>query len=494
MIFNPFKRKQKEPSKQSGLFSTHALGPKVSGGFEMPDFPQPASAPGVTSDNGFIGNQRGPKTPWISAPDAQLGFYAAGAYFIGYQVCAMLATNWLIDKACLMPGRDAIRQGYTLGDDEKALRATDKRYGVMRHLREMVHFGRVYGGRLVLFDVASENPEAWYKAPFNLDGVQPGTYRGMSQIDPNWVTPVLTDENLRDPTSQTFYEPTYWRVGERVIHRSHLQVFVPYPVPDYLKPAYNYLGVSVPQRIMERVYAAERSANEGPQLLMTKRLTAVSVSDSALANRETLEQNLAEWVALRDNYGVKVGSTEETIQQFDTALGDVDTVIMTQYQLVASAANVPATKLLGTQPKGFNATGEYEKSVYREELESIQTNDLAPLLERHYQLVAKSNGLPAQEISVQWAPIDSPTAKEWADIEKVKADRDGVLFNTGAIDAEDIRDRLRNDREGDYHGIEEGEYAKTPVGQTPGLGPAATGQAVQGPGAVVPGGGVGEIP
>jgi hypothetical protein len=242
---------------------------------------------------------------------------------------------------------------------------------------------------------------------------------------------------------------------------------------------------------MERAYAAERSANEGPQLLMTKRLTSIGVGDAALGNRAELEQNLAQWVAFRDNYGVRVGGADETIQQFDTALADVDTVIMTQYQLASSVAEVPATKLLGTQPKGFNASGDYERSVYREHLESIQTNDMTPLLETHYQLLAKSEGiaLPA-EIAIQWLPVDSPTAKEWAEIDKIKADRDAALFNTGAIDAEDIRNRLREDREGDYHNIEEAEFVDGQANgneAAPGLGAAAASNPVQGRGAGLPG-------
>src|SRR5690606_28734600 len=135
---------------------------------------------------------------------------------------------------------------------------------------------------------------------------------------------------------------------------------------------------------------------------------------AALANPENLRLKLEEWSQLMNNYGIKVTGEGETIQQFDTALGDVDTVIMTQYQLVASGCGVPATKLLGTQPKGWNATGDYEQSVYREDLESIQTNDLSPLLARHYQLVAKSTGKPVIPVDVQWLPLDSPTATEWA--------------------------------------------------------------------------------
>ncbi|RIQ43704.1 anti-CBASS protein Acb1 family protein, partial [Bordetella avium] len=251
---------------------------------------------------------------------------------------------------------------------------------------------------------------------------------------------------------------------------------------DFLKPTYRFMGVSVPQRMMERAYCAERSANEGPQLLMTKRLTSVGVSDDALANREKLEESLAAWASIRDNYGVKVGGADETIQQFDTALGDVDAVIMTQYQLSASVANVPATKLLGTQPKGFNATGDYEHAVYREDLESIQANDMSSLLERHYALVAKSHSIDLpSKISIQWLPLDSPTGKESAEIEKIKADRDAVLIGTGAIDAADIRERVRNDRDNDYHNIEAAEFTdgEENANQTPpAVGPGAPGAAI----------------
>lgn len=461
-IFKPWRKpKKEEPTQEKqSLFRTHPLGEKVKS-FTMPTFDQPTNSATVASD-GYIGEPLNPKFQQWGCNTAQLGFFASGATFVGYQTCAMMATNWLVDKACSMPARDAIRQGYkvTCGNEEsqQELRDTDDRFNIMRNMSEMVNFGRVYGGRMVMFDIECENPTEFYGSPFNIDGVREGQYRGLSQIDPNWISPVLTDACLRDPTSQDFYQPTYWRVGDRKIHKSHLHIFVPYPVTDFMKPTYNYMGISVPQRIMERVYSAERSANEAPQLLMTKRLINLQVGDSALANKATLAANLEEWSELMNNYGIKVTGSGETVAQFDTSLADVDTVIMTQYQLVASGAHVPATKLLGTQPKGFNATGEYEESIYREELESVQTHDLSPLLRRHYELVAKSEGIDTGNITIQWQPLDSPTAKEWAEIEKIKADRDAVLFNAGALDAEDIRNRLIADKEGDFHNLEEATF------------------------------------
>ena len=74
------------------------------------------------------------------------------------------------------------------------------------------------------------------------------------------------------PDSLTFYEPQYWRVGGKRIHKSHLWISRGDEVADILKPSYLYGGVPVVQQIFERVYAAERTANEAPILALTKRL------------------------------------------------------------------------------------------------------------------------------------------------------------------------------------------------------------------------------
>lgn len=390
-----------------------------------------------------------------------MGFFAAGSVPLNPHLLAQLSTHWLIDKACRMPARDSVRQGWILSGDDDALnnriRKTDRAMRVERSLEQFVHLGRVFGVRVLMFRV--DSPEAgYYEAPFNIDGVTEKSYRGMVQIDPQWCVPELSELDLSDPTNPNFYEPTFWVIGGRRIHRSHLVIFRNGELPDQLKPLYRYGGVPVPQRIVERVYNAERTANEAPELAMTKRTTVVGMD---LAEGEmgwqNVQANLAEWVRTRNNYGVKVKGADDTVEQFDTSLADFDAVVMNGYQLVAAAANVPATKLLGTTPKGFNATGEYEEAAYHEELESIQTHDLSPVLDRHYALLMRSWGLADTHVDYSWQALDTPTAAEYAATDLVKAQRDVALQSTGAVDAEDIRDRIRRERDGDYFGIEAGE-------------------------------------
>lgn len=402
-------------------------------------------------------------------PDAQLEWYASQG-FIGYNVCAVIAQHWLVDKACGMPGRDAVRQGYDINIDAdvkepeeiiKALKAFDKRRNINKSMAEFIKMGRVFGIRIAIFKVESTDPE-YYQKPFNIDGVLPGSYQGISQVDPIWCIPELTTTAVSQPDDINFYEPEFWRIGNARYHRSHLAIYVPFPVADILKPTYQYAGASVPQRIYERVYASERTANEAPQLAMTKRLTVLKVKAAAFfSNLGEAAENLLIWCGFRDNYGVKViDKDSEDIQQFDISLADLDTTIMTQYQLVSAIAGVVATKLLGTTPKGFNSTGEYEEAVYREELESIQTNDLTHMLERHHQIAMRSFVAPKLDIApvattVSWAPLDSPTAMEWADINLKKAQTAQIYVTIQAIDGIDVRDKLTTDKDSDFFGLAE---------------------------------------
>jgi hypothetical protein len=285
--------------------------------------------------------------------------------------------------------------------------------------------------------------------------VTKNSYRGIVQVDPYWTAPELDQASASQPNSMNFYEPTYWIISGKRYHRSHLIIYRHAEPPDVLKPQYLYGGVPVPQQIMERVYASERTANEAPLLAQTKRTTVwLTDLERVMSDPDSALNNIATWAEFRDNHSIKLGDKEgDDIQQFDTSLADLDNVIMTQYQLVAAAANLPSTKLLGTTPKGFNSTGNYEEASYHEELESIQEHDLTPLCERHHALVLRSFATQDIEVTVQWKPLDSPTSKELAEENQLKAQTATSLFAIGAISGEDERQRITMDKHSGYAGI-----------------------------------------
>lgn len=434
-------------------------------------FQRELKAPAGSAMDSSAGVAKSSNTFFNNIIPAQQVMYFANQSFIGYQLCALIAQHWLVSKCCLIPAKDAVRNGYEIsvndGTEVKpevidAIKEADVRHNLNGNLIEFIQMGRIFGVRIAMFVVHFDDPDEmkeFYKNPFNIDAVKPGSYRGISQIDPYWLTFQFDNAAAGDPSSKNFYEPTWWIINSLYIHHSHLIIFKTEEVPDILKPTYYYGGIPIPQKIVERVYAAERSANEAPMLLLTKRTSVMNIDiTQALANPDEFNQRMSFFTNLHNNFGVKSIGEDEEYSQFDTTLSDVDDVIMTQYQLVAAASNIPAVKLLGTSPKGFTSTGESEESSYHEELENIQNGDLTPLIERHHMLLIKSDIAPAFNIapfntSIAWASLDAMTAKEQAEVNKLKSEIDSNLINSGVIDQQEARERITKDPDSGYNGL-----------------------------------------
>lgn len=417
--------------------------------------PKPASGKPVAAMDSAVSAV----SQYGSVNQSVMAYFAASSSFIGYHAMATMAQHWLIDAGCGMKGEEATRKGWELSAPDgsevtpeqlKRLSDIDKRMRVRDNMAEAAKFNNVFGIRHILFLVDGID----YEKPFNPDSVKTGSYRGMSQIDPYWLVPELNDDDLRDPTRQSFYEPTFWSVNGQRIHRSHFVILKGEEVADVLKPSYRYGGLSTVQRVYERAYAAERTANEGPQLALTKRTTVRKTNlAEAMANKGRFIKALKAMVDFRDNYAVNVIDTKEEMQQFDTTLTDLDAVIMTQFQLVCSIFHIPATKLLGTSPKGFS-TGDTDNDMYIEDLESLQGNEFERILNAHYERLTRSVlGAPAA-IDVAWPPLKvmSDTERSAANLSNAQAD--ALLYDKGAIDSKDIRDRLAADKDSGYTGLE----------------------------------------
>lgn len=412
-------------------------------------------------------------------PDDILQFYGSH-YFIGWEACALLRQNPYIDKACTIPAQDAISPDYKISyaennkdskevDNEKLAemkQVSDTDY----HIKDICYHANVnkktFGISLVVPIIDGVN----YKEPYSIDKVQKGSYKGMTVVEPYWVAPQLDGNAVTNPMNIGFQEPTWWKMPNgQLVHKTWCIKKCNSELPDILKPTYYYGGVPLTQKIYERVYAAEKVANEAPQLALTKRMLIADANIANLmANQEECESilNMVQWC--RDNFSVWFKNPEDQVSQIDTSLTDFDALVMTQYQLVASIADMPATKLLKTQPKGFNATGEYEQKDYIQSLQAIQDQDYLPILKMHYELFTKSFYGELIDLSVVFNPVDTPTEKETAEVAKIWSDVDSNYISAGVMSADEVRD-IRRTQEGsqystladDIEGEVDGELDKT---------------------------------
>lgn len=386
----------------------------------------------------------------------QFNYFATTDSFIGYQAMAVLAQNWLIRKGCETKPRDSVRNWFeieTNGDDLtpeqiKRIEKLDRKYKLRNNLVEACTFNNIFGVRHVMFKHTDPNFD--YSKPFNPDEFKGGKYAGMSQIDPQWLTPEFDNNDLMDVSSINYLVPTWWNIQGKKVHRSHMVILMGDMVPDLLKPTYRYGGISMTQKVYERVYAAEITANEAPKLAMTKRLTWRKADIEKIAAKPTLFARAMERLTqFRDNYGVQLIGKEEEMGQLDTALTDLDTVIKGQYQIVCGILSVPASKLMGTGHTGFS-TGETDNDYYIETLEELQANEMTDIANAHYRrlVAAYSDDLqinPNTEIHPEWNPLKVLSDADIADINLKNRQADAVAYQSQAVDNFEMRERLIND-------------------------------------------------
>lgn len=395
--------------------------------------------------------------------------------WIGWLTCATLAQHPLISRACSIPGEDAVAVGYKLsfadGDDDSLIRKLTKKtkkMGIHDVLRRFDSNKRVFGIGICVpcFEGMTDEAEKYIlemlDAPFNIDalkGRRDVKYIGMKVVDPYWLTPVFDDRSGFDPTSKDFYLPTWWQVGttQKRIHKSWCFQYVNTIVADILKPTYYYGGMPLPQMLMERMYSADKVADEAQLLAMSKRLLVVDANVQKLvANPQEAAKVMDALKYARDNWGVFFKNPNTNVQQVDTYITEFNQLIMTQYQLVASIAQIPAPKLLKVMPTGFSDVSELVWKDYAQQITAIQEDEFTPILDRHYQYMF---ALEKKEIDfdISFNPVDVPTLMEKAQIADLESKSAKTLIEQGVLAPIEVRDVLRNKKGGVYAGIDKSQ-------------------------------------
>lgn len=391
--------------------------------------------------------------------------------WIGWLTCATLAQHPLISRACSIPGEDAVAVGYNIAfsnddakeDEQEAKRVIklSKRMGINQSLRKFDANKRIFGIGICIpcFESDSEQGKLYIKKmlenPFNIDAVTKNDirYTGMKVVDPYWLSPQFNEESGFNPISKNFYNPEYWQIGSTntKIHRSWCITFVNTIVADVMKPTYYYGGIPLPQMLMRRVYSADKVADEAQMLAMSKRLLVVDANIQKLIAKPKEAAKVMDAIKYaRDNWGVYFKNPNSAVQQVDTYITEFNQLIMTQYQLVASIAQIPAPKLLKVMPTGFSDVSELVWKDYAQHIGSIQEDEYEPILDMHYMILFAKEGKKNIDFEISFNPVDIPTLMEKAKISELETKSAKLLIENGVLAPEEVRCILRSKKGGIY--------------------------------------------
>lgn len=335
------------------------------------------------------------------------------------------------------------------------------------------------------------------KAAENSDkGAKLQAFRNVEAI---WTYP--TDYNSVDPLKSNWYKPDSWFVMGKQVHSTRLLTFVGKPVPDILKPAYSFGGVSLTQMAKPYVDNWLRTRQSVADLVRSFVVQGLKTNLAVLnqTGGHELINRIEAFNALRDNHDSFL-LDKETEEWFNvtTSLAGLDALQAQSQEQMASVSRIPLVKLLGISPHGLNATAEPEIRVFYDTIKSYQEKQFRkPLTTCIHFIMLHLWGEIDDEITFHFKDLWQLDEVAKTGVEKTKSDIDDQNIANGTISPEEARERLAKDKDSQYNDIDlSGPPPEPPMPPGGGLpGEEGEGEPPEGPGGLAsPPGGPGGFP
>lgn len=312
-----------------------------------------------------------------------------------------------------------------------------------------------------------------------------GFLQGLRTIEAIWCYPTVY--NAINPLVKTWYDPQVWYVMGSQVHKSRLLPMIGRPVPDILRPAYAFGGLSLSQMaqpyveiwLNNRESAAELLHAFSMMILSTNLATTTQPGGSGGMNGDVAARM---WLAnyVRDNMGMMViDKNSEDFKNVSAPLSGVADLVAQAQEHCASVARLPLVKYTGIQPKGLNATSEGELRAF-EETVAGQQEHFRPQITTVYDLMQMSLwGERDPDITYDFVELRETTPKERAEINKMKAETSQVLIDSGQLWQEEGRQALADDPDSGYDGIEVDDVPDLLEEEETGLIPEGAGRGIE---------------
>lgn len=400
------------------------------------------------------------------------GTWAEGIGFMGYPYLAELSQRSEYRQPAEVMAEEMTRKWVTLkavgntNKDERiaAMNAAMRRLKLREIYREaLIHdgffgMGIIYPQLAIGDRMARDDPEELL-SPLVIDKakIAKGSLKGFRRIDPTWVAP--TTYNSLDPMDPTFYLPQVWFIMGKRVHASRLQTFISHPLPDILKPAYNFGGLALSQMLKPYVDNWLNTRQGVADIIQAFTLWVLSTDQMAGlmggGSGDDFEARIDIFTALRANRGVlAINKDTEAFQNISAPLGSLDKLQAQSQEQQAAVARLPLVKLLGYTPAGLNTTAEDEIRTFYDGVKSAQEYVIAPNLKMHLDMIQLSEfGDIDEDIVAEFNPLWQLDEAGEAAVRKTDADTAGVLIDHGVLDPQEERDRQAADPKSLYHGL-----------------------------------------
>jgi hypothetical protein len=371
------------------------------------------------------------------------------------QVEAAYRTSWLMRKIVDIPAIDmtrAWRAWQTEGDEIELIEAEEKRLGLKQKCKRALILARLWGGGAIVIGAKGQGNDPMQE--LRPDAVTKGGLLYLHVFARNQITP--SGQMITDPESEWFGQPekftlTPLNAQPIDIHPSRVVAFVGQPAPEGSTMMVDWFwGDPLYQSLMTALQNADLSLDGFAALISEAKNDIIKIPGmmESIASSEyegRLRDRLAIANSTKSIWRALLLDGEEDWEQRQVTWAGIPEIIGTYLQVVAGAADIPVTRMLGQSPKGLQSTGEGEEKDYHAMIEARQDELLTPALDRIDQFLIRSAlGSMPPEIWWRFNPLVRLTPKEAAEVESKRAQTIKTYSDTGLIEPPALAKMAKN--------------------------------------------------
>ena len=390
-----------------------------------------------------------------------------GVAFIGFAALAALTQRSEYRRPAEIIAKEMTRKWIKLqaaGEDDKTdklkkIDAEFKRLGVQEAFTKATEQDSFYGRSQIYLDTGDTDNAAELKTPLfdNPTKISIGKLQRIRVIEPIWTYP--NKYNTDSPLREDYYKPQTWFVMGTEVHDSRMLTFVSRQMPDILKPAYSFAGLSLTQTLMPYVNNWLRTRQSVSDILHSFSVFVLKTDMSSMLNNGAGAYEQARFDlfnAVRDNQGIlAINKDTEEFANVSVPLGSLDHLQAQAQEHQASATGLPLVILLGITPSGLNASSAADLDVFYSFIAAQQANLFKPQLSRLLNIVQLSLfGEIDPEIGFHFEPLRALDEGQIVEARNTEATTDCMLIDHGVISAQEARARVANQFESAYHGLD----------------------------------------
>lgn len=393
---------------------------------------------------------------------AAQGAFSEGLGFLGYPYLAELSQRPEYRHISTIYAREATRKWIKLnGEEEKtnALEAEIKRFDIQAKFRELCEQDGFFGRSQLFIDLGHRpnDEELGKPLPLKKAKIAKDSVRGFKVVEPLWSYPGAYEST--NPLDHNFYRPKFWYVMTSVVHNDRLLTIVGREMPDLLKPAYSFGGLSLSQMAKPYVDNWLRTRQSVSDLVHSFSTPVLSTDMSSIlagGSAASLISRAELFNRTRDNRGLMMlNKDSEEFGNVTTPLSGLHELQSQSLEQIASITGIPLVVLLGVTPSGLNASSDGEIKTFYATVKGYQERTFATPLKRVLDVLQLN----------LWGAIDPDISFEFVDLwemdetakaanRKSDADADAVYITNGVVDPEEVRERIANDENSAYFGMD----------------------------------------